>query len=205
MSNKPILVASHGTIGARAAENEALARCEAGDEFDHLLVVPTLWRGMTGDDWLNNAATQIRFGNYVEDQLEREMMEEVERLRSMVEATVIWRGQSIRVITVHWKSRLEGTAETLPARAREAAALQRRLSMLEKAGADQTLLVIGDFNADSSELAPLTSVLDDLWISVPPPEQSGSYVYRGRWHSPDRVLISQDLDDGIGLDILPES
>jgi hypothetical protein len=25
-------------------------------------VVPDLWKGMLGDDWLNNAVTQARFG-----------------------------------------------------------------------------------------------------------------------------------------------
>jgi hypothetical protein len=122
----------------------------------------------------------------------------------MVEVTVIWRGQSIRIITVHWKSRREGAADTRPARAREAEALQRRMTMLEQAGAHEALLVLGDFNTDATELTRLSSVLDDLWSSALP-EQSGSYVHRGRWQSPDRVLVSADLTDGAGLDILPRS
>jgi nucleotide-binding universal stress UspA family protein len=32
---------------------------------------------MMGDDWLNNAVTRIRFGDYVENQLQREIAEHV--------------------------------------------------------------------------------------------------------------------------------
>ncbi len=36
------------------------------------LVVPELWAGMQGDDWLNNASTRDTFGNYVEAMLEKD-------------------------------------------------------------------------------------------------------------------------------------
>ena len=76
-----ILLASHDTEGARAAEAEALARARAAGAGLHLLVVvPEFWQGMCGDDWLNNAATRDRFGKYVESQLEREIRAHVERL-----------------------------------------------------------------------------------------------------------------------------
>ena len=76
-----ILLASHGTSGARAAEAAALdmARRE-GARVVHLYVVPDFWRGMRGDDWLNNASTRDTFGNYVEGELAREAREQVERL-----------------------------------------------------------------------------------------------------------------------------
>ncbi len=78
---KKILLASHGTPGARAAERVALEMAAAEDaEVVHLYVVPEFWRGMRGDDWLNNAATQETFGNYVEGELAREARDEVERL-----------------------------------------------------------------------------------------------------------------------------
>ena len=78
---RKILLASHGTPGARAAERAALEMAAAEDaEVVHLYVVPEFWRGMRGDDWLNNAATQETFGNYVEGELAREARDEVERL-----------------------------------------------------------------------------------------------------------------------------
>jgi nucleotide-binding universal stress UspA family protein len=87
MKQKPILLASHGTPGARTAEAHAIALCaESGAALHHLVVVPDFWKGMLGDDWLNNAATQIRFGRYVETQLEREVVADAARLRRAAEA-----------------------------------------------------------------------------------------------------------------------
>ena len=86
-----IILASHGTAGARAAEDVALALCaENGATLLHLLVVPDFWKdifvvpdfwkGMMGDDWLNNAVTRIRFGDYVENQLAGDAAGEIDRL-----------------------------------------------------------------------------------------------------------------------------
>jgi len=81
-----LVLASHGTPGARAAEAIALDLCaERGASLHHLYVVPDFWKGMMGDDWLNNAVTQIRFGRYVENQLARETAEEVDRLADQAE------------------------------------------------------------------------------------------------------------------------
>ena len=80
MTPATILLASHGTAGARAAEEAALALCAPGGTIRHLEVVPDFWTGMRGDDWLNNAITQHRFGTYVESQLQREIAEHAEAL-----------------------------------------------------------------------------------------------------------------------------
>jgi nucleotide-binding universal stress UspA family protein len=80
MAFSHLLLASHGTPGARAAETLALSLCVAGGRLQHLLVVPDLWRGMMGDDWLNNVRTRITYGNYLEDQLAQEAAEPVQRL-----------------------------------------------------------------------------------------------------------------------------
>ncbi len=77
---RSVLLASHGTAGAQAAERMALAVCAAGGALHQLLVVPDLWRGMMGDDWLNNARTRIRFGKYLEGQLSKEVDEHFARL-----------------------------------------------------------------------------------------------------------------------------
>ena len=77
-----VLIASHGTPGAQAAERAACAWCRAGGRLSHLIVVPDLWRGMMGDDWLNNASTRDAYGRYVENQLQRETQSHIDRLRS---------------------------------------------------------------------------------------------------------------------------
>lgn len=78
---KHILLASHGSEGARAAEKLAYALCRPGATLHHLIVVPELWKGMMGDDWLNNASTRAKFGRYVESQLEQEIRAHVKRMR----------------------------------------------------------------------------------------------------------------------------
>jgi nucleotide-binding universal stress UspA family protein len=85
MNPRTILLASHGSDGARAAEDAALDLLGDGGKLFHLVVVPDFWKGMMGDDWLNNAVTQARFGKYVEDQLAREIGREVARLASAAE------------------------------------------------------------------------------------------------------------------------
>ncbi len=80
MNISATLLASHGTLGAIAAEAAALDLCTAtGASLHRLLVVPDFWKGMMGDDWLNNAVTQARFGSYVENQLVRESAEDIGR------------------------------------------------------------------------------------------------------------------------------
>lgn len=87
MNYTKILLASHNTPGARAAERAALAiAADSGATIDHLVVVPDLWKGMTGDDWLNNAATQQQYGSYVEAELQRELQEHSRQLEQQVTA-----------------------------------------------------------------------------------------------------------------------
>lgn len=78
---KRILLASHGTEGARAAERAAWRLAARGARLHHLIVVPELWKGMRGDDWLNNASTQDDFAQYLESELEREVLRELRRVQ----------------------------------------------------------------------------------------------------------------------------
>ncbi len=82
MKEETIILASHGTPGARAAENAALNMAKNNNyKIIHLYVIPDFWRGMRGDDWLNNAITQKTFGDYVENELAKEATTEVNRLK----------------------------------------------------------------------------------------------------------------------------
>ena len=78
LTAKTILLAYHGTDGAKRAE--ALAYqvvAHEGAHIVHLLVVPELSAGMQGDDWLNNASTRDTFGDYVEEQLAKDAAEQL--------------------------------------------------------------------------------------------------------------------------------
>ena len=81
-----ILLASHGTEGAQAAELTAIKLCKKNGHIHHLIVVPTLWQGMTGDDWLNNGATRDRFRRYLEDELSQEVETHKQRVSQAAEA-----------------------------------------------------------------------------------------------------------------------
>ena len=82
-----VLLASHGTPGARAAEGAALALAAPGATIYHLVVVPDLWKGMMGDDWLNNASTRAAYGRHVESQLAREIEEHKAALEREIRAS----------------------------------------------------------------------------------------------------------------------
>jgi len=60
----------------------ALSVAPSGGQLSQLVVIPDLWRGMMGDDWLNNSSTRDVYARHVENQLQREIGEEVERLRT---------------------------------------------------------------------------------------------------------------------------
>jgi nucleotide-binding universal stress UspA family protein len=73
-----LLLCHHGTLGAAAAEALAREVAEPGvTTLVHCLVVPELWAGMQGDDWLNNASTRDAFGRYVENMLENDARHEL--------------------------------------------------------------------------------------------------------------------------------
>lgn len=80
-----VLLASHGTEGAMAAEEMAIKVCHKGARIHHLIVVPSLWEGMTGDDWLNNGSTRNTFRRYLESELGREVDEHIQRVRGLAE------------------------------------------------------------------------------------------------------------------------
>ena len=73
-----LLLCHHGTAGAKRAEELALELAVPGiTSMIHCLVVPKLWAGMQGDDWLNNASTRDAFGDYVENMLENDAKREL--------------------------------------------------------------------------------------------------------------------------------
>ena len=78
-----VLLASHGTIGAKEAENAAIKMCTAKTQLTHLCVIPELWKHMLGDDWLNNSKTRITFENYLESQLLLEVENNLSRVKEI--------------------------------------------------------------------------------------------------------------------------
>lgn len=73
-----LLLCHHGTPGAARAEALAYRVAAPGQTtLVQCLIVPELWAGMQGDDWLNNASTRDAFGTYVENLLESDARREL--------------------------------------------------------------------------------------------------------------------------------
>jgi len=91
-----LLLCHHGTEGAAQAEALAYRIAEPGrTTIVHCLVVPELWAGMQGDDWLNDATTRDTFAKYVETLLEKDAAREF----AAVEARCAERGIAYKAVS----------------------------------------------------------------------------------------------------------
>ena len=81
-----ILLASHGTEGAKAAEQAVLDMCFEDTVVTHLYVIPDFWKHMLGDDWLNNQIIQERFGKYLETELQKEANDTISRVQNQLKS-----------------------------------------------------------------------------------------------------------------------
>lgn len=91
-----LLLCHHGTEGAARAEAMAYELARPGQTtIVHCLIVPELWAGMQGDDWLNNASTRDTFAQYVETLLEQEASREF----AAVEGRCVARGLAYRAVS----------------------------------------------------------------------------------------------------------
>jgi len=89
-----ILLASHGTLGARAAEKLTYDLClKYKSSFEisltHLYVIPEFWKNMLADDWLSNVSTHIQFENYLQNELKQEAEDNTKRIRFKLDSLKI--------------------------------------------------------------------------------------------------------------------
>jgi len=79
-----ILLASHGTEGAIAAEDMAIQMCAPHGRIDHVIVVPEFWQSMTGDDWLNSGVARDQFRDYLQTALGQEIDQQCARVNNKI-------------------------------------------------------------------------------------------------------------------------
>ena len=82
---KHILLCTHGTPGARQAEDFVFNHLGPGlapARITVLTVVNQDWSVMTGDDWLNASATRNAFRRHVDRQLAAEIAADWQRIRT---------------------------------------------------------------------------------------------------------------------------
>jgi len=81
-----VLLASHDTAGARAAEQavlDGMANGGArGGALHHLVIVPEFWRSMSGDGWRCNGSNVRDFCDYLEGQIDREIEDHLRRVHA---------------------------------------------------------------------------------------------------------------------------
>ncbi len=79
-----VLLCTHGTDGAKKAERFVFEKLEADPELKVtvLTVLDEDWRQMTGDDWLNSSKTHTTFLDHVESQMNEEIGEEWQRIKT---------------------------------------------------------------------------------------------------------------------------
>jgi len=83
LNTQILLLPHHGTAGAMQAEKLAFDLAVPQHTLIvHVLVVPDLWDGMQGDDWLNNASTRDAFGGYLEGLLEKDAADQLRALET---------------------------------------------------------------------------------------------------------------------------
>jgi len=123
-----------------------------------------------------------------------------EPLRHIVEIEVLDRGRRLVVLNNHWKSRNEGERRTAAGRRRAAEVLARRVRQVLTEDPGTDLVAVGDFNENLEELSDwaLQAGLYDPWVELPP-RQRGSAAFRGRWQTPDHVLLAPGLRDERGF------
>ncbi|KAB2846349.1 MAG: universal stress protein [Hyphomicrobiaceae bacterium] len=83
---RSLLLASHDTLGARAAEEAAFDAVEPGGRLLHLVIIPEFWRSMTGDGWRINASTEHAFCDYLEGQIDAEIREHLRRVHARAQS-----------------------------------------------------------------------------------------------------------------------
>lgn len=87
---KHILLATHGTPGARKAEALAWQWADAyGARVTVLSIINEAWGDMTCDDWLNTSTTRNNFGSYVAGEIAKEIDAVWNRVRADFEGVEI--------------------------------------------------------------------------------------------------------------------
>lgn len=89
LAARSVLLACHGSDGAMRAAETVIAGLPSGARLHQLVVVPELWRHMTGDGWRINASTEGLFCDYLEGQIERETLDILRRVHAMAAARAI--------------------------------------------------------------------------------------------------------------------
>jgi endonuclease/exonuclease/phosphatase family metal-dependent hydrolase len=116
----------------------------------------------------------------------------------------------------HWPSRLGGEKKSAPKRNFVARKLRESVKDIQAAHPEYAIIISGDFNDNPSNFS-ISGELEALENPqcLPPfglyntsaslSHQTGTLKYRGKWYMFDQIIVSANLVDGKGIDIVPNS
>jgi predicted extracellular nuclease len=114
----------------------------------------------------------------------------------------------IHIYINHWPSNYGGREKAIPKRKTTAKLHLDHITKIQKNNKNAEIILLGDFNEDPSEeniqflkQHGLFSLMETM-IGKP---KIGTYVYRGKDHLYDQIIVNKGLQDGVNLSIVPES
>lgn len=142
----------------------------------------------------------------------------VDNTRDILAVTGKIRGaeQLMTIFVNHWPSRAEGEEQSAWKRGVAAETLRNAVDSVRNKYPDGGILIMGDFN-DTPFDASIQKILgaepeageysNRALVDLSANDQqsgSGSYNYKGNWQALDQIIVSSNLLDGKGLEVLPD-
>ncbi len=135
------------------------------------------------------------------------------RTRLILHAKGETNGEELHIFVNHWPSRSGGQEESEPNRLTVAFNLRNYIDEVLEKNPNALIVLMGDFN-DHPNNKSIQDILragkgkdylleNLMWEKHKNGE--GSYNYRGDWGALDQFMVSQNLLDGKGVDVVPES
>ena len=120
--------------------------------------------------------------------------------------------EEFHIFVNHWPSRVSGLAETEPKRIAVAQILKNKIDAVQLANPAVNIVIMGDMNDEPSNLslseiigAKSPEVANAELVNLMFPahkDKRGSYNYRGNWNMLDNIVVSSNLLDDQGFNVI---
>lgn len=131
-----------------------------------------------------------------------------DRTRDILLVTGKYAGKILHIFVNHWPSNYGGKKRALPKRAATAVLIVEEVRKILAKDMSAEIVLVGDFNEDPTDehVRSLRTVgLSSLMEPLMGQPQVGTYVYRGTDYFYDQIIVSDGLQNAIGLSVINES
>ncbi len=128
--------------------------------------------------------------------------------RDILLVTGKYAGKILHIFVNHWPSNYGGKATALPKRAATAGLIVEEVRKILAKDMSAEIVLLGDFNEDPTDehVRSLRAVgLSSLMEPLMGQPKVGTYVYRGTDYFYDQIIVSDGLQNPIGLSVINES